>query len=64
MCIKKEIIRRYYKALVEVKTDDIDPEVPQRIKLLMNELNISDNLIKAINRAKEFLTAIEEFLNL
>ena len=50
---KKEIIRRYYKALVEVKTDDIDPEVPQRIKLLMNELNISDNLIKAINRARE-----------
>ena len=42
-----------YKALVEVKTDDIDPEVPQRIKLLMNELNISDNLIKAINRARE-----------
>ena len=30
-----------------------DPEVPQRIKLLMNELNISDNLIKAINRARE-----------
>ncbi len=53
MAAKKEIIRRYYKALVEVKTDDIDPEVPQRIKLLMNELNISDNLIKAINRARE-----------
>ena len=51
MAAKKEIIRRYYKALVEVKTDDIDPEVPQRIKLLMNELNISDNLIKAINKA-------------
>lgn len=50
---KKEIIRRYYKSLVEVKTEGIDPEVPQRIKLLMNELNISDNLIKAINRARE-----------
>lgn len=50
---KKEIIRRYYKSLVEVKTEGIEPEVPQRIKLLMNELNISDNLIKAINRARE-----------
>lgn len=53
MSAKKEIIRRYYKSLVEVKTEGIDPEVPQRIKLLMNELNISDNLIKAINRARE-----------
>lgn len=56
MAAKKEIIRRYYKALVEVKTDDIDPEVPQRIKLLMNELNISDNLIKAINDEIDLLS--------
>lgn len=53
MAAKKEIIRRYYKSLVEVKTEGIDKEIPQRIKLLMNELNISDNLIKAINRARE-----------
>lgn len=53
MAAKKEIIRRYYKSLVEVKTDDIDPDIPKRIKLLMNELNISDNLIKSINRARE-----------
>ena len=39
---KDEIIRRYYRALTDLKKGLISPEVPERIKLLMNELNISE----------------------
>ncbi len=38
-----EIIRRYYRALTDLKKGAATPEVPERIKLLMNELNISEN---------------------
>lgn len=37
---KNEIIRRYYRALVDLKKGLVGPEVPERIKLLMNELGI------------------------
>ena len=40
---KDEIIRRYYRALVDLKKGAVSKEVPERIKLLMNELNISEN---------------------
>ena len=39
---KDEIIRRYYRALVDLKKGAVGPEVPERIKLLMNELDISE----------------------
>ena len=50
---KKEIIRRYYKSLVDVKLNDSDPEVPKRIKLLMNELNIDSSIMGTIYAANE-----------
>ncbi len=40
---KDEIIRRYYRALVDLKKGAVTPDVPERIKLLMNELNISEH---------------------
>ena len=40
---KDEIIRRYYRALTDLKKGIVDKEVPERIKLLMNELNITEN---------------------
>ena len=40
---KDEIIRRYYKAMVDFKKGLVDKEVPNRIKILMNELGISEN---------------------
>ena len=40
---KDEIIRRYYRALVDLKKGLVTPEVPERIKLLMNELGISES---------------------
>lgn len=39
---KDEIIRRYYRALTDLKKGNCGPEVPERIKLLMNELGISE----------------------
>ena len=49
----KEIIRRYYKALVDSKINDLDSSIPDRIKLLINELNINENLLPVINEAKK-----------
>ncbi len=40
---KDEIIRRYYRALADVKKGATEKIVPERIKMLMNELNISEN---------------------
>ncbi len=37
-----EIVRRYYRALTDLKKGICSPEVPERIKLLMNELGISE----------------------
>ncbi len=39
---KDEIVRRYYRALTDLKKGAVTPEVPERIKLLMNELSISE----------------------
>lgn len=39
---KDEIIRRYYRALTDLKKGLVSDEVPKRIKLLMNELEISE----------------------
>ncbi len=40
---KDEIIRRYYRALADLKKGIVPEEVPERIKLLMNELDISES---------------------
>lgn len=48
---RKEIIRRYYKALVDCKVNDADKDIPKRIKLLMNELNIDQSELKVIDES-------------
>lgn len=51
---KDEIVRRYYRALSDLKKGLVTPDVPERIKLLMNELNISEeDRIVAIEAAKK-----------
>ena len=40
---KDEIIRRYYRALTDLKKGIVSSEVSERIKLLMNELDISED---------------------
>jgi len=47
----QEIIRRYYDALVSYKKGQVDEDVPERIKLLMNELNIDIDDRKVVKEA-------------
>ena len=50
---KDEIIRRYYRALVDLKKGAVTPDVPERIKLLMNELGITEEDRTVAIRATE-----------
>lgn len=48
---KQEVIRRYYRSLCDYKQGRVDETVPQRIKVLMNELNITKSDRKVIEPA-------------
>lgn len=50
---KKEILRRYYKALVDEKLTINDDEISKRIKLLINELKIDEKILPVINEARK-----------
>lgn len=51
LCIEaslEEIIRRYYRSLRDYKLGIVDEDVPRRIKMMMNELNISEDNRKVV----------------
>ncbi len=48
---KAEIIRRYYQALCDCKTGNGDSETPERIKVLMNELDLKESDRKVVEVA-------------
>ena len=51
---KKEIIRRYYKAICDAKTGNSDEETANTIKLLINELEIDeDTLFPTMKAARD-----------
>ena len=50
---KKEIVRRYYQECCNYKTGNGDNESIQKIKLLMNELNIDESILKTVKPALE-----------
>lgn len=50
---KKEIVRRYYKALLDNKINNDDIENANKIKLLMNELKIDESILKTIEPARK-----------
>ena len=50
---KDEIIRRYYRAMVDLKRGIVEPNVPERIKLLMNELGINECDRTVVKKAEE-----------
>ena len=54
---KKEIVRRYYQEMCNYKMGLVDEETPQKIKMLMNELNINESIMEVIepclNKAKK-----------
>jgi len=43
---KKEIVRRYFQEMVSYKMGMTDYEIPEKIKILMNELEINEDFIK------------------
>ena len=50
---ENEILRRYFKALVDYKRGVVADSVPERIKLLMNELDISEKNRTVVARAEQ-----------
>lgn len=50
---KKEIVRRYYQEKVNYKSGLVNIDVPDRIKILMNELNINENIFEVVDKALE-----------
>ncbi len=49
---KEEIIRRYYKALVDVKNEKINESIITKIELIMNEAGVSPSDRKVVNIAR------------
>ena len=50
---KKEIVRRYYQELTNYKTGLVDIDIPNNIKVLMNQLDINSDILKTIKPALE-----------
>lgn len=50
---KKEIVRRYYQEMVNYKTGLVNIDVPNNIKVLMNQLNLNENILEVIKPALE-----------
>ena len=57
LAAKKEIVRRYFQEMVSYKMGLTDYEIPEKIKILMNELEINEDFIKcrkaAIKKAED-----------
>ena len=45
---KKEIMRRYYQEMGNYKKGLVDEDVPQKVKMLINELNIDENILEVV----------------
>ena len=50
---KEEIVRRYYKALVDFRKGIVNKDVPDRIKILMNELGLKESDRIVVTKAHE-----------
>ena len=50
---KKEIVRRYYQELTNYKSGLVDIDIPNNIKVLMNQLDINSNILETIKPALE-----------
>lgn len=48
LAAKKEIVRRYYQEMNNYKLGLVDEDCHQKIKILMNELNIEEKIIEVI----------------
>ena len=50
---KKEIVRRYYNECVNYKKGLVDIDTPQKVKVLMNEMNINEDILPIITAARQ-----------
>ena len=50
---KREIIRRYYNEMCNYKLGLVESDIPQRIKMLMNELSIDEHYLKVVKPSLE-----------
>lgn len=50
---KKEVLRRYYNELSNYKLGLVDEDTPQKVKLLLNELEIDDSIMPVIQAARD-----------
>ena len=50
---RKEIVRRYFNEMTHYKIGQVDADIPRRIKVLMNEINIDESYLDAVNPALE-----------
>lgn len=50
---KSEVVRRYFEAMKAYKLGVASIEIPQRIKVLMNKLEIDDNFLKIRKKAQD-----------
>lgn len=50
---KKEIVRRYFNEMTNYKKGLVDIDVPEKIKLLMNELGIDEKIFKTVEIARK-----------
>ena len=50
---KKEIVRRYYQEMTNYKMGLVDIDIPNNIKVIMNQLNIDNNILEVINPTLE-----------
>ena len=50
---KKEVLRRYFNELDNYKLGLVDEDTPQKVKLLINELEIDESIIPVIDAARK-----------
>ena len=60
---KQEIIRRYFKTGCEYKKGYVDEETFQRVKLIMEELNLKQQDRKVVIPAREYSAKLKEMSN-
>ena len=50
---KKEIVRRYFNELDNYKLGLVDEDTPQRVKILMNELEIDESILPVVDVSRK-----------
>lgn len=50
---KKEIVRRYYNERVNFKLGLVDEDTQQKVKILMNELEIDSGILKVVKKSRD-----------